>query len=224
MKVIRVAANERFGRLTFTGTETRANGVRRLLCHCDCGKDAWAILANLRSGHTNSCGCLRTERIAAVNSRRSQPFITKMPEYRAWRHLRERCSEPSDPNFRNYGGRGIKVCPAWDHSFAQFLHDVGRRPSPRHSIDRINNDGHYEPGNVRWATQSEQNSNKRGQYPLTYKGETMLLTHWARRLGMRQCVLRQRIVELGWDVERALTTPTDAYRKRGAHARQRVLR
>lgn len=85
----------------------------------------------------------------------------KSPEYKTWVGIIKRCTDPKAKGWPNYGGRGIHICDEWRHSYAAFLADVGRKPSPRHSIDRIDNDGNYEPGNVRWATRSEQNSNQR---------------------------------------------------------------
>lgn len=83
------------------------------------------------------------------------------PEYTAWKHMRHRCGNPRHPNYKHYGGRGIVVCAEWELSFAAFIRDVGLRPSPQHSIDRIDNNGNYEPGNVRWATATEQIRNSR---------------------------------------------------------------
>jgi len=122
---------------------------------------------------------------------------------------------PRSSSFRNWGGRGIRVCDAWRDSFEAFLRDVGPRPSKAHSIDRYpNNDGHYEPGNVRWATPREQQSNKRSAHPLTFQGETLSVMDWARRLGMPQPTLANRI-RRGWSTERALTTPSNLYHHHG---------
>lgn len=123
-----------------------------------------------------------------------------------------RCYTPTCKSFTNYGGRGIYVCDAWRDSFETFLRDVGHRPSAKHSLDRINNDGDYEPGNVRWATCKEQRDNTRLIHRLTFNGETLPLTDWARRIGISQPVLRRRIVELKWPLERALTMPSRGYR------------
>lgn len=105
--------------------------------------------------------------------------------------MRTRCLNKANPGFRNYGGRGIKVCKRWDN-FKNFYKDMGKRPSPKHSIDRINNDGHYEPSNCRWATQTQQARNKRGIHHVTYKGETRPLAEWAERIGMPLKVIYKR--------------------------------
>lgn len=126
--------------------------------------------------------------------------------YKIWLSLKQRCTNPRNKGYKNYGGRGINVCRQWLTSFQEFLEDVGERPSPKHSLDRIDNDGDYEPGNVRWVIRGEQNRNKRGNVLLTWGGKTMLLTDWARGLGIAHATLRSRLTK-GWSLERALTTP-----------------
>lgn len=126
------------------------------------------------------------------------------PEYRLWMNIRARCRNPKNPSYQYYGGRGITVDPAWN-SFAVFLADVGPRPSPADSLDRIDNDGNYEPGNVRWITRQAQMSNTRRNVHLTFEGRTQTLTEWARELGMKAITLWNRIFTRGWSVEDALT-------------------
>lgn len=116
-----------------------------------------------------------------------------------------RCEDPSRPGYPNYGGRGIRVCDRW-HDFTAFSADVGERPSPRHSLDRIDNARGYEPGNVRWATRHEQSRNTRRNIRLTHNGETMVLADWAKRLGVPWARLYARI-KAGWPAEAALTLP-----------------
>lgn len=128
-------------------------------------------------------------------------------EYAAWARMISRCGNPEARGYRNYGGRGISVCSQWRDDFTSFLEDVGARPSPDHSLDRYpDNDGNYEPGNVRWATRDEQANNKRTTVRLTLRGETMALTEWARHLGIEYTTLRSRFHK-GWSVEDMLTRP-----------------
>ncbi len=135
---------------------------------------------------------------------KGQPFT---PEYRAWKALIERCENAKCKAYKNYGGRGVRVAPEWRKSFTAFLSHIGARPSVDHSIDRFpNKDGNYEPGNVRWATRSEQNRNRRGLRLLTFRGETLCAVQWAERLGISSKALWSRI-RRGWTVERALETP-----------------
>jgi hypothetical protein len=132
-------------------------------CECSCGGRQTILGSNLRSGRTQSCGCLRQERSVECGTRhghashRAGLTLT----YISWQHMIQRCTNPKRDNWRYYGARGIGVCQAWRDSFETFLGDMGPRPSQRYSIDRINGDGHYEPGNCRWATQVVQVRNRR---------------------------------------------------------------
>lgn len=118
----------------------------------------------------------------------------KTPEYAAWQHIIQRCRNSKNRGYKNYGGRGIRVCEEWANSYAAFLAYVGRRPSPKHSIDRYpNNDGNYEPGNVRWATQSDQVKNSRRGKRITCNGETLNLYDWAAKVGVSYQVIQQRL-------------------------------
>lgn len=120
-------------------------------CLCACGKNTLAISSELKNGHKKSCGCLNGESHGWHGT----------PEYNAWKAMKGRCYNQNKKSFLLYGGRGIKVCDRWLNSFKNFLKDMGKRPSPRHSLDRINVDGDYEPNNCRWADDSVQNANKR---------------------------------------------------------------
>jgi len=124
-------------------------------CKCDCGTVKVVNLQTVREGISKSCGCVRVDR--AIHG------MWKSVEYRTWAHMNYRCSptRKTDPSWRNYGGRGIRVCKEWRESFVAFFKDVGCRPSAKHSLDRIDNEKGYKPGNVRWATASEQRANKR---------------------------------------------------------------
>lgn len=151
-----IQTGQRFGRLRIVRElESRAKH-RRFECVCDCGFIGSFGLGDLKSGMSTSCGCWRSERATTHGKHRT-------PEYRVWAHMIARCENPKIKGWHNYGGRGIRVCEEWRESFPAFLAYVGERPSPKHSIDRWpNNDGNYEPGNVRWAaTMSEQHLNSR---------------------------------------------------------------
>jgi hypothetical protein len=157
----------KFGRLLVIGlAPTSTTRDRKWLCRCDCGRDAVVRTGALADGRQESCGCLHSERTAARNVRRTRHGHARKAgasaEYAAWSALRRRCLNPDDRQFAHYGGRGITVCERWLESFDAFVADMGPRPSPLHSIDRIDNDSGYEPGNCRWATAEVQNRNKRG--------------------------------------------------------------
>lgn len=155
MKSIPINSGDTFGRLVVISEVERRKKHRCFSCQCVCGNQTVAHLSALRSGLTTSCGCWRKEH-ATVHGQ------INSPTYRSWSHMVDRCSNPNFRGWKNYGGRGIRVCDRWKVSFAAFLADVGPRPSLKHSIDRYpDNNGNYEPGNVRWATMSEQHLNSR---------------------------------------------------------------
>lgn len=155
--------DRRFGRLSVTGaSRLTAAGYREWLCRCDCGQERWIDQSNLRRGRSRSCGCWRSQRAGQLNLHHGfgrQPG--RSPEARAWSDMINRCMNPAHRRYADYGGRGIKVCIRWQRSFLDFLADMGARPSSWHSLDRIDNNGSYEPGNCRWATRSQQQRNKR---------------------------------------------------------------
>ncbi len=130
----------------------------------------------------------------------------KSPEYRAWSAMKARCSNPNDREFKNYGARGIAVCEQWRTSFETFLADMGRRPGPGFSIDRIDNNHGYEPGNCWWATTKQQARNYRRNHLLTWRSRTMTMVEWAEETGIPYSSLEGRL-RLGWTIHRALSTP-----------------
>lgn len=127
-------------------------------------------------------------------------------EHCIWRSMKNRCHSPGDKGYRLYGGRGIQVCERWRNSFSAFYADMGPRPTAKHSIDRINNERNYEPGNCRWATREEQGNNTRVNVRLLFQGESLTVPQWARRLGINEDTITWRL-RRGWTVEKALTTP-----------------
>lgn len=129
-----------------------------------------------------------------------------IPEYRIWAAMLQRCLNENNSAYPDYGGRGIKPCERW-LKFSAFFADMGRRPSPQHTLDRVDNNKGYEPGNVVWATMHTQTRNKRSNIWLTFAGRTMILVDWAREVGLPRKTLTNRLFTLGWTVERALTTP-----------------
>lgn len=191
-----------FGQLTVIAVGGDKGG--RILCRCACGKEKSCEAHRLRNGHVKSCGCLKGEQHGGANS----------PEYKIWGAVIERCENPRSDHFDRYGGRGIRVCERWRESFAAFLADMGPRPSPRHSIDRIDNNGNYEPGNCRWVTHTEQMRNRSNTRMLQFNGQSLPLATWAEQLGLSVAAIEGRL-RRGWSVERALTAPLDAFR--GGH-------
>lgn len=209
----------RFGRLLVLDQSGRDRwGQVRWRCLCDCGKEHAAVGGKLRRGEVLSCGCGKSAACAAANIKHGGSARGRMtPEYRAWQNLIHRCENPKAKQYKDWGGRGIKVSPDWRHDFARFLADVGPRPSPQHSIDRRENDGNYEPGNVRWATRMEQRHNSRHLRMITFGSTTMPLVSWAHRTGIDGETIAYRL-DAGWSPERALTEPVRSrkLRKKGA--------
>src|SRR5688572_8180614 len=131
---------------------------------------------------------------------------TRTAEYRVWDRIKRRCGSPKHSGFKNYGGRGIFVCEEWVNDFARFLADMGLRPSPDHSIERRDNDGPYAPWNCVWATSAEQDSNKRTNTWLEFRGRKQTQVQWERELGFSKNLIHARM-RRGWTLERALTEP-----------------
>jgi hypothetical protein len=207
MNRVTVSAGDRYGRLVVVEEvepAVRTGRTRRAVrCLCDCGNEVVVLLNNMRVGDSSSCGCLHSENsITHGRTIGGKPGST----YQIWKAMRQRCTNPSYVGYSRYGGRGISVCERWN-SFELFLEDMGERPSGRHSIDRRNNDGNYEPGNCRWATRTEQNRNSIKNRLITLDGITRCLSEWGEFTGIPADVIRYRLDRLGWAVEDALTRP-----------------
>lgn len=179
---------------------------RKWVCRCACGKYSSVSSASLGHGKTKSCGCLR------LKGREPRHGDTNSHEYEVWSQMKRRCLNPKNPAYKNYGGRGITVCERWLNSYENFIADMGRRPSDLHSIDRINNDGNYEPSNCKWSTRLEQCANKRGLVILEITGLRMSKNRWAESFGIKPATLDRRL-KLGWTPYDAVTTPVGAKRK-----------
>lgn len=195
------------------------HGKRLWRCTCDCGKECRKTTQAFHGKHP-SCGCEASRRKREARLRHGHGgTVTTRPtvEYNTLMRIRARCNHPGDPHYADYGGRGIRVCPRWGgpDGFQNFLADMGPRPVGT-SIERVDNDGPYSPGNCIWATRKVQSRNKRTSHRLTYKGETLTIAGWAERTGLKANTLQARIAA-GWDVEVAITTPT---RTRGGRPNQ----
>lgn len=140
-------------------------------------------------------------------AKKKEKFLT--PEYKVWCWVKSRCNNPNDWNYHKYGGRGIQMCWRWQSDFNAFLSDMGERPSPKHTIDRINNNGNYEPENCKWSTQLQQQRNRRDSRMIRLNKKELSLSEWSEMLGIDRVTIATRIDQLGWSVRRALTTPSN---------------
>lgn len=203
MRALTVDEGQRFGRLVAVTRAEPPDGKvgQWWSCACDCGRRVLVRAYVLHRGGKTGCGCVPTARRHG-HARRS----TRSRAYVAWQHMWKRCSDPRNENYPNYGGRGIAVCERW-RDFTAFLEDLGDC-APGLTIDRIDNDGHYEPGNVRWATRKEQQRNKSTTMWISAFGKRQALAAWAEETGLTATMIRGRIVRRGWPVELALTAPS----------------
>lgn len=197
-----IAAGQRFGRLVAV-SPTTIYGRGGWLVRCDCGVEK-AMQTSMLGGRRTSCGCLAADLLRA---RMTTHGATGSPEHMSWASMLSRChGASSEKNAAHYRDRGITVCERWRTSFANFLEDMGRRPSGT-TLDRVDNDRGYEPGNCRWATPKEQARNRRTSRILEVDGVRRTLAEWSEASGLSQHLIERRINLLGWAVGRAVTEP-----------------
>lgn len=187
--VIKVYGKNKYGNATF-------------LCLCSCGNKKVVNSASLISGKTKSCGCYAQEQRVNVNTTHGMGN-TKI--YNVWNSMRDRCNNKKSKYYAYYGGRGIKVCDSWN-IFINFFSDMGETYKDGLTIDRIDNNGDYEPKNCRWITHKEQCNNRRSNRIIKFNGQIKNLTQWAESIGTNYHILKNRL-KRGWTVERTLTTP-----------------
>ena len=228
----KIKIGEKFNRLTIINEYSR-NGKRLALCRCECGTEKEIKKCKVTSGETKSCGCLvaeasrktineiRKTRILSPAARSRMGGATRFipkhgarntPEYHIWVSMKARCLNHNCENYESYGNRGIVLCNEWRDSFESFLNDMGKRPSPSHSLDRINNDGDYRPDNCRWATPKEQQRNKRTNRRIKVDGTEKTLAEWSEITGIRADTITRRI-DRGWSEKEAITIPVHGKQK-----------
>ncbi len=173
------------------------------ICKCVCGTIKSIYRYNLISNKSRCCGC-RPPVIKNPSSEYSRHEL-----YGTWNKMCKRCDSPENSSYKNYGARGISVCDKWRNSFLSFVEDMGPKPTPKHTVDRIDNNGNYCPENCRWATPKEQGRNTRKNRFLTFKGNKKTISEWAEELDISESTLRCRLDRFGWTIKKALTTPPD---------------
>lgn len=190
--------NQKIGSLLFLNYV----GKSKWECICDCGHKFIINSQSIRKQNQRRCKY-------CFYKTKKKHGISCTPEFQAWQHIKERCYNKENRMYKNYGGRGIKMCDRWigDNGAYNFFIDLGKRPSSTHSIDRINVDGDYEPNNCRWATKHEQMRNRTNNVVIEYNNEKMILTDWAKRLKISRGCLISRLKD-GWSIEEAFNTPT----------------
>lgn len=181
-----------FGMITAVEEAPRRGKHRMWNCLCECGTKTVSYHTSLVSGATKSCGCVHTKH---------GMYGTSI--YRAWTGMIYRCTNKRCPCYYNYGGRGITVCDRWRYSFKNFFEDMGEKPTPKHTIERINNEQGYNPENCTWATMKTQSNNRRTNKYITYKGKTMTIAEWSDLTGIMRVTISQRI-RRGWSIEKTL--------------------
>lgn len=167
------------------------------LAVCSCGVTVVVKSQELLCGDTRSCGCLHKAALVARNKANAKHQRSRSPEYKSWRGAKDRCTNTNSKDWPRYGARGITMCEQWLNSFEAFLSDMGQKPSPKHSLERIDVNKGYFPGNCCWATAREQCLNRRSTVFVTEGNETLCISDWGRKLGVTDCAIRKRLKNTG---------------------------
>lgn len=206
-KKLEVKIGDRYGRLEIIEECESFTKTRFFLCKCDCGEEKKVLLADLRRGHTKSCGCFRKEKLSSLYT--THGCLPKKL-YHIWNKMKDRCLKPNNDRYVYYGERGIKICAEWmDFTlFRSWALQNGYKEGL--SIERDDYDANYGPSNCRWIPKSEQPLNSRHNRTFTFNGKTQCLTLWAKELGLSTYIIYQRLSK-GWDVDRIFRTPHILY-------------
>lgn len=201
---MKIPKGTQFGSWTVIGPETKSRRNPRgfryyILCRCVCGKEKPVPIEALKYRRSKSCGCQRKNTLTHG--------LSGTAEYLTWLRMKQRCYDKNCTRYEYWGGRGIKVCDQWKHSFTQFLEDMGPKPASHYSLGRIDNAKNYSPDNCSWVTPKEQSRNTRRNRRFTHNGLTLTLVEWSELTGISRTTITQRIDACGWSVEKALTTP-----------------
>lgn len=205
---------QRFHRLEVVRKDiTKHTGRVWWICKCDCGNTISTAGRYLTDGDTKSCGCLNTEK---ATERVYKHGMAHSTEYRSWSAMVQRCTNPNTVAYKNYGGRGISVYEPWRTSFEKFFEYMGPKPTSKHTLERIDNNVGYQPGNVMWATRTVQARNKRNSKQITFNSRTQTISQWAEEVGLSYACLQTRLYK-GWSVADAMTYKKTTSRPNANH-------
>lgn len=214
-----LSINQTIGQLTILATGVSLSNKYRYyaICQCSCGSPPKKIrIDGITSKVVTSCGCFQKKQT-------TKHGLSQTKLYTVWRHMMRRCYNKKDSAFCDYGGRGIKVCDQW-HDVSNFVNDMKNGYCENLQIDRINNNGNYEPSNCRWATVEQNSNNKRSSLFFTFNGETLTIGQWAKKTNIKYRVLHDRLMIQKWDIKAALETPILSHRECGIRARAAQLK
>lgn len=196
--------NKKFGRLkVINRAPNNKDRKTQWNCICDCGNKTIVRAGHLTTGGIKSCGCKKQ-----IHGFYNHPY------YSIWYNIKQRCYFKTHKQYKNYGKRGIKMSKSWYNSFEQFCKDMKQKPTPQHTIERINNNKGYSKQNCKWATMKEQQNNKRSNRLIKFKNKTLTLSQWAELLNMNRDALHLRLVRYKWSIKKTLTTPIKKYKTR----------
>ena len=194
--------NQKFGKLYAVKLVSKdKNNRERWLFKCDCGQEKIIDKSSVKTGKTKSCGCWQLENNKVIGITHNK---SRTREFKIWLGIKKRCLNKKHSTYKNYGERGIKICDRWKDSFENFLADMGSAPSELYSIDRIDNNGNYEPLKCKWVTRKEQNNNTRRNRIVSYKGNNYTLSNLCDKLGLKYQLIYDRVTKLKWKIEEAI--------------------
>ncbi len=191
MSIVKELKNDRYGN-------------RQMLCECACGNQKAVALSKLTSGNTKSCGCFKSDLRTQENTIHGMAGSNL---YKVWASMKQRCSNPHDKSFNDYGSRGIKVCRQWLDFKAFYKWAIANGYQKGLTLERLDNNGDYDPSNCTWVPKAKQSGNRRNSRMISFHGETKTLSEWSRCLGLNREMLKYRLNQ-GWDVEKAFTIPS----------------
>lgn len=181
---------QKFNKLTVISRVENIRSSATWLCKCDCGNEVVVVGNKLRSGHTKSCNCVQKEKAKFANYKHG---LHGEPEYKVWQGIKERCMNPNNISYKTYGALGIKMCDRWINNFELFYQDMGKRPTPKHSIDRIDVYKGYSPDNCKWSTSLEQGKNTTRNVWVEYRGERKIIAEWCRIFNVKPGAIRYQM-------------------------------